>query len=106
MRVTNISPGPRFLHAQGEARLLEPGETAELELSAAETAGVRRQVEAGVLAWAEPPAAKPPAAAGPKAAHRGFGRHYIIGAGGEVLAGPLRKEDAAAELARLLGQGG
>ncbi|MGL4968466.1 MAG: hypothetical protein ACRC67_45055 [Inquilinus sp.] len=101
MRVTNISPGPRFLHAQGEARLLEPGETAELELSAAEAAGVRRQVEAGVLAWAEPPAA-----AGPKAVNRGFGRHYIIGAGGDVLAGPMRKEEAAAELARLLGQGG
>lgn len=101
MRVTNISPGPRFLHAQGEARLLEPGETAELELSAAEAAGVGRQVEAGVLAWAEPPAA-----AGPRAVHRGFGKHYVVGAGGEDLAGPLRKEEAAAELARLLGQGG
>ena len=63
MRVTNISPGPRFLHAQGQARLLEPGETAELELSAAEAASARQQVEAGVLAWIEPPAA---AAAGGK----------------------------------------
>ncbi|MGO4127787.1 hypothetical protein AB4Z01_25560 [Inquilinus sp. YAF38] len=56
MRVTNISPGPRFLHAQGRARLLEPGEAADLELSAAEAASVRQQVEAGVLAVAEPPA--------------------------------------------------
>lgn len=101
MRVTNISPGPRFLHAQGQARLLEPGETAELALSAAEAASARQQVEAGVLALSEPPAA-----AGPRAVYRGFGRHYIVGAGGEVLAGPLRKEEAAAELARLLGQGG
>ena len=58
MRVTNISPGPRFLYAQGRARLLEPGETAELELSAAEAASARQQAEAGVLALAaEPPAA-------------------------------------------------
>ncbi|MFE0754168.1 hypothetical protein ACFW16_09465 [Inquilinus sp. NPDC058860] len=101
MRVTNISPGPRFLHAQGRVRLLEPGETAELELSAAEAANVRRQVEAGELAWAEPPAA-----AGPRVVHRGFGRHYIVGPGGEDLAGPLRKEQTAAELARWLGQEG
>ena len=57
MRVTNISPGPRFLYAQGRARLLDPGETAELELSAAETASARQQAEAGVLALAEPAAA-------------------------------------------------
>jgi hypothetical protein len=56
MRVTNISPGPRFLHAQGRARLLEPGEAADLELSAAEAASARKQAEAGVLALAEPPA--------------------------------------------------
>lgn len=53
MRVTNISPGPRFLYAEGQARLLDPGEAAELELSAAEAASVRQQVEAGVLALAE-----------------------------------------------------
>jgi len=96
MRVTNISPGPRFLHAQGQARLLEPGETAELELSATEAASARQQVEAGVLALAEPPAV-----AGPRVVHRGFGRHYVVGPGGEVLAGPMSKEGAAAELARL-----
>ncbi|WP_225768514.1 hypothetical protein [Inquilinus sp. Marseille-Q2685] len=102
MRVTNIAPGPRFLRAQGRARLLEPGETAELDLTEAEAANVRRQVEAGELAWG----AEPPAGAGPKVVHRGFGRHYIIGPGGEDLAGPLRKEQAAAELDRRLGQGG
>ena len=100
MRIANISPGPRFLHAQGQARLLEPGESVELDLTGAEAANVRRQVEAGILAWTEPPVAD-----GPRVVHRGFGRHYVVGPGGEALAGPLSKEEAAAELARL-GQGG
>ncbi|MGK9168021.1 hypothetical protein KXR53_17060 [Inquilinus limosus] len=101
MRIANISPGPRFLYAQGRARLIEPGEAVELELTEAEAANARRQVEAGLLAWGD----EPPRAAGPRAVHRGFGRFHIVGPDGEELAGPLRKEQVATELARL-GQGG
>ncbi len=54
MRIANISPGPRFLYARGRARLIEPGETVELDLSAAEAESVRQQVDAGLLAVADP----------------------------------------------------
>lgn len=101
MRVKNISPGPRFLHARGRVRLIGPGEITEIDLTEAEADSVRRQVEAGLLAWGD----EPPQAAGPRAVHRGFGRFHIVGPDGEELAGPLRKEQVAAELARL-GQGG
>lgn len=56
MRIANISPGPRFLYARGRAWLVEPGETVELDLSDAEAESVRLQVEAGLLATADPPA--------------------------------------------------
>ncbi|WP_395675490.1 hypothetical protein [Inquilinus sp.] len=56
MLIANISPGPRFLYARGRAWLVEPGETVELDLSEAEAESVRLQVEAGLLAMADPPA--------------------------------------------------
>ncbi|OWJ68711.1 hypothetical protein [Inquilinus limosus] len=56
MRIANISPGPRFLYARGRARLVEPGETVELDLSEAEAESVRQQAEAGLLAVTDPPA--------------------------------------------------
>lgn len=57
MRIANISPGPRFLYARGRARLVEPGETVELDLSEAEAESVRQQAEAGLLAVTGDPAA-------------------------------------------------
>ena len=50
MRIANISSGPRFLYARGRARLVEPGETVELDLSEAEAESVRQQAQAGLLA--------------------------------------------------------
>lgn len=62
MRIANISPGPRFLYARGRARLIEPGETVELDLTAAEAESVRQQAEAGLLAVTDPPAGEEKAA--------------------------------------------
>jgi hypothetical protein len=62
MRIANISPGPRFLYARGRARLIEPGETVEFDLSEAEAESVRQQVEAGLLAVADPAAGEEKAA--------------------------------------------
>jgi hypothetical protein len=108
MRIANISPGPRFLHVKGQARLLEPGEAADLDLTEAEIANVRHQVDAGMLAWdGEAPRigaqARDPDR--PVVFHKGFGRHYVIGIDGEAMAGPFSKAEAQATLARMLGQG-
>ncbi|MDR6290002.1 MULTISPECIES: hypothetical protein [Inquilinus] len=102
MRIANISPGPRFLYAQGQARLIEPGAVADLDLTEAEIANARQQVEAGLLAWADRP--RNPDA--PTVVHKRFGQYHIVGVDGEVLqAGPFSKVEAEAELARMLGRG-
>jgi hypothetical protein len=102
MRIANISPGPRFLYAQGQARLIEPSTVTDLDLTEAEVANVGQQIEAGLLAWADRP--RDPDV--PAVVHKYFGQYHIVGVDGEVLlAGPFSKVEAEAELARMLGRG-
>ena len=87
---------PRRLRQMYDARMIEVVD---------EAAGIKPA--APVIKIKTPPAPPPEVtpvaevARGPALRHKGFGRFEVVDAAGKVLAGPLPKEQAERELARM-----
>lgn len=96
LTITNIAKGPRGVNAvRGGTVLLEAGQTAEVEVTAAEAADLSKEwfETTGGKVKAEPP--KDPPKAGPEAKHRGGGSYSIMD-GDKELREKLTKEQAEA----------
>lgn len=92
MQITNKCDGPRGVNTTSGPFLIEPGQTVEVELSAAE-AKVSK-----ATGWFDMDGeAKPaePAASGLTAQHRGGGRYFIMD-GDNPVGEAMSKEDAEA----------
>lgn len=86
---------PRRLRQMYDARMIEVTD---------DTEGAKPAVAVKVKPAAAPPREETPIAdeaRGPMLRHKGFGRFEVVDAAGKVLAGPLPKEQAERELARM-----
>lgn len=101
MKITNIQKGPRGVNTLAGTVLIEPGQTVEAELSAAEHKVAKAT---GWFDFEGKPRAEPKKAEGEQggdapgaliAKHSGGGRYFVVD-GGEKVSDVMTKEDAEA----------
>lgn len=93
MQITNKSEGPRGVNTTSGPVLIEPGQTVEVELAAAE-AKISK-----ATGWfdidGEAKLAEPAVPTGPVAQHRGGGRYFVMD-GDNPVGEAMSKDDAEA----------